>query len=279
MKNFTFLLVLIVCLLTFVKQSFSETTKNTDIVKTFDVELTGNIASFQIQKLTQLHINDSHTFSVPKSKNFRNKCVGVNQYFKANGELGKKGLILKRELTSSAGARSTPMKHLFFRNTFPKMNKLCPKFNSFNDSEKLNFWIWYFAAKAHTESECGRNAYNPRDPNGVSIGELQMPDSWKNRKWRGLTGGAGGCEATPPPVRPPSYTHKKPPASLMAGTDNNLSCGVEVLAGVLCGFYTSPAESCNGTTRAPYGHGFWRKLKDGLKGPIVRDIKEFPLCN
>ncbi len=247
------------------------------------------IMDFVDQATLHLDINENYRFVVPQSGDLFDKCVGDDQYFKADGSLGEKGVILKREITGAVGARSTPMRGLYFRNTFPRMGEICRNYNNFTDDQKLNFWIWYNASKARTESECGRNAYNPNDPAGVSIGEMQMPASYENRKWRGIRDqegvddDAGGCEANPPPVVPPSYTHSSPPSYLMAQTENNLTCAVEVLSGVLCGFYRNPTERCNGTTQAPFGHGFWRQLRvrDATSfnnSPIIRNIRSFPLC-
>lgn len=254
-----------------------------------EVFRTYHILEFVDQATLQLNISDSYRFTVPASGDLNSLCVGADQYFNADGTLGEKGRILKRELISSRGARSTPMRGLYFRNRFPNINRLCRNFDNFNDDEKLNFWIWYFASKARTESECGRNAYNPNDPDGISVGEMQMPASWENRRWRGINddgterGGAGGCYANPPAVRPPSRSHRTTPSLLMAQTENNLTCSVEVLSGVLCGFYRDPTERCNDTTNALYGHGFWRQLRVNddesfSASPIIRNIRSFPLC-
>ncbi len=248
----------------------------------------GQALNFQIldadtQAQTPLNLRSDYQFHAPQKGAMARLCVGADQYFDGNSRLGLKGQILKRELTHALGARSTPMRHLFFRNNFPKMEHLCPRFQLFNDDQKLNFWIWYMAALARTESDCGLNTYNPNDPNGVSVGELQIPASWNNRSWRGvrLKGQerhSGGCNALGEPVTPTSYKDSNPPAFLMANIDNNLTCGVEVLAGVLCGFYNDPAETCRPLVQAPFGHGFWRKLKIDLSGPIIANIQRFPLC-
>lgn len=248
-----------------------------------EVFRTNHILEFVDQATIRLDITNDYRFTVPTSGDLASLCVGSTQYFNADGTLGEKGRILKRELTGSVGSRSTPMRALYFRNTFPNMDKLCRNFDNMTDDEKLNFWIWYNASKARTESECGRNAYNPNDPAGVSVGEMQIPASWENREWRGINGGAGGCDARPPAVHPPSRDHENPPAYLMAQTENNLVCSVEVLSGVLCGFYQDPTEQCNATTYAPYGHGFWRQLRVDDQSsfdasPIIQNIRSFPLC-
>jgi len=241
------------------------------------------VLDIDIQAQTKLYLKSDYQFHAPDKGSMARLCVGPDQYFARNGQLGLKGQILKRELTHDTGARSTPMRHLFFRNNFPKMEKICPRFRQFNDDQKLNFWIWYVAALARTESDCGLNTYNPKDPHGVSVGELQIPASWNNRNWRGvrLKGQerhSGGCNAQGEPVIPSSYSHSHPPAFLMAEVDNNLTCGVEVLAGVLCGFYKDPVETCRPSVQAPFGHGFWRKLQGDLSGPIIANIQSFPLC-
>lgn len=235
------------------------------------------VASFDIQKSTQIDINRSgRNFSISTHGKIGKYCIGPKQYFTKDGRLGLKGRLLEQELTGHG--RSTPMKHLFFRNTFPGMENICPKFNKFTDQQKLNFWIWYFTAMAATESECGRNEYNPNDPQGTSAGELQLPERLSSRKWRGVQSGAGGCDARPPKVRPSSYRYKHPPALYMGQLENNLSCGVEILAGVLCGFYKNPIERCNSSTNKPYGNGFWKQIRTGINGKIIKDVKRLPIC-
>ena len=244
------------------------------------------IVSFAEQASEVLNINEDYRFVVPESGDLKVMCTGSDQYFNSNGTLGAKGIILKRELTSTEGARSTPMKHLFFRNRFPDMDNMCNGFDSFSDDQKLNFWIWYFASIARTESECGRNAYNPNDVNGVSAGELQLPEAWRHRKWRGLTHvgritsdeQAAGCDATSPRQSVPSDRYGNSPAIRMGHIENNLSCGVEILAGVLCGFYRNPTERCNSTTTRPYGNGFWAEIRAGINGKIIKNVRKFPLC-
>lgn len=249
----------------------------------------GKILSRAHQLSTELNINENYKFKVPTAGNLRDLCVGSNQYFKSDGTLGTKGKILKREFTGERNSKSFSMKHMFFRNSFPNMDKLCPKFDSFNDDEKLNFWIWYMASVARTESNCGRYEYNPCDPDGVSIGDLQLPDAWSNREWRGTVSGAGGCNAQPPAAKPNGPNKVKCPdgkthtakATYMVREENNLPCGVEILAGVLCGFYKKAGTKCGTTTQAPYGHGFWAKLlsrNKPLSGDIVFNIRKFPLC-
>lgn len=239
---------------------------------------TNEVASFDVQVNTRLNLDGGgRGFSISSHGKIGQYCLGTDQYFTRDGRLGTKGRILEQELTGRG--RSTPMKHLFFRNTFPGMENICPKFNRFNDKEKLNFWIWYFTAIASTESDCGRNEYNPNDPQGTSAGDLQLPERYSSRRWRGLISGAGGCEANPPQETPRSYSYRSPPQIFMAQTQNNLSCGVEILAGVLCGFYRNPIERCNSTTTRPYGNGFWRQIRTGINGTIIRDVKRLPICN
>jgi hypothetical protein len=242
------------------------------------------LAPLSWQDQFPLRLDRNYQFQVPTSGSLSLLCVGEDQYFQEDGSLGVKGQILARELTSGEGSRSTPMVHLFFRNNFPGMDQLCPNFVEFDDNEKLNFWIWYFASLARTESDCGRNAYNPNDPHGVSVGELQMPASWKNRRWRGVRqlgdpSHAGGCNGAGEPISPSSYFYREPPAYLMADVDNNLSCGVEVLAGVLCGFYSTGLESCQPHVQPPFGHGFWRKLQGEPAPQLLANIQSFPLCH
>lgn len=241
------------------------------------------MASFDRQGQTQLALTPWYRFQAPTHWSMRKLCVGDDQYFTQDGRLGLKGQILKRELVGEHGARSTPMSYLYFRNHLPGMEELCPRYSQFNDDERLNFWVWYFASVAMVESECGRNAFNPYDPNGTSVGELQIPASWQARKWRGLQAmnmdnSPGGCDAVGAAVRPLSRRFPDVPAFQIADIDNNLSCGVEILSGVLCGFYQDPIETCNAEVQAPYGHGFWRDLRQGLEGQIAKNIQRFPLC-
>lgn len=251
------------------------------------------VADRKTQASTHLFVGDDNKGFVFYSGDFVGKyCVGPNEYFTHDGGLGKKGKILKKELLGNG--RSTPMKHLLFRNRFPEMSALCPKFDSFNDKEKLNFWIFYLTATARVESLCGRHEYLCDDPMGSSVGDLQLPESYKiSRWWRGIYGGAGGCEASPPPEAPKVVLSllkeecktegndfgKNIEPMLMAQTQNNLACGVEILSGVLCGFYHNPIEECNPSTTPPFGGGFWKEIRVGLNGKIPKIIRKFPLCN
>lgn len=238
------------------------------------------VRDFWWQASAPLFFDPKYRHTIPQEGLLHEHCVGEQQYFKADGTLGKKGLLLRRELANESGARSTPMKHLFFRNKFPNLNQVCPRFSSFTDDQKLNFWIWYLASIAEVESDCGRNAYNPDSPDGVSAGELQMPEAWKLRSWRGLNPygpEGGGCNATGSAIVPPSYNYKNPPELLLAEPNNNLSCAVEVLAGVLCGFYANDGISCLEETQELSGHGFWYQMQN-LDSDAIQYVRSFPLC-
>jgi|GEM_PF-2386364 len=253
----------------------------TDEVRTVAFE----VVSLEQQKKTPVSLSESYKFVFPDSGPAITKCIGNQQYIQEDGGLGKKGKILKHQFLGRG--QSTTMKHLFFRNQFPGMTEnICPKFNSFTDDEKLNFWIWWVASIAFKESTCGEWDHNPNDPNGTSVGELGLPASWDLRKRRGLRGGAGGCDAKNEAVYPVKPAEGGSRPWRMADLENNLICGVEILAGKLCGFYVEPepGRQCNKHTLRPYGHGMWADLKDNgdwnssLNGVTVEEIRRFPLC-
>ncbi len=239
-----------------------------------------NIVDMSTQAMTRINLTADYRHIVPESGLLADHCVGEDQYFKTDGTLGSKGQLLRRELASEAGAQSTPMRHLFFRNTYPE-NTICPNLSSMTDDQKLNYWIWYMASIAEMESDCGRNSYNPNGSDGVASGEFQLNEDWDSRKWRGLNDArreGGGCNVTGPKVTPPSYAYSSPPQLLMANIENNIPCAVEILAGGLCGFYSTNSGRCLDETRPLTGLGYWQDIRNET-GEIMTNLRSFPLCN
>ncbi|MCB9073472.1 MAG: hypothetical protein H6623_07605 [Bdellovibrionaceae bacterium] len=195
---------------------------------------------------------------LPKDKKIPEEC---KKFIKDDGTYGEYGEILKKEFTGQGKSKN----HIedFFSTNPDDIEKTCSGYTSMNNDEKLNFWIWTSAAIAKDESACNwQGSLNSKagpNGNGVAQGLCQTPklEEGKTPAWRGP-----GCE--------------QPPFS----AENQLSCTVEVLGGLLEGKYKQP--------KTPFGsNSYWAVLrpnntenqeKRDKKTDTLSIIKEFPRC-
>lgn len=207
------------------------------------------------------------------------KCY---DFIDKRGNYGKRGKLLAREILGKG--RSTN-RWEYFKQSTSSILSFCPKFDNFNDEEKLNFWIWTFAAISQTEGTCKENVSTPNATHGLAVSDFQLPEEWKGgRSWRGP-----GCEAS---GKAPSYNDTGKIFNgnfLMANPHNSIPCAVEIMSGSLCGFYSykkwplscDPVKNTKGLTGK---HQYWERLRkseedlDEEEKTIVNMVKEFPLC-
>ena len=170
----------------------------------------------------------------------------------------------------------------YFRsNNIDQMGKICPNFSRLTDQQKLKFWVWTFAAIAWDEGKCISNIARLDATNGVAAGDFQLPENWKDgRSWRGP-----GCDATEEKVQGVNAKRRPIGRFLMANEMNSIPCGVEIMGGAICGFYSTRRwplrceESEGYKGKALFGHHlYWEKLRQPSHGKVLSMVKEYPLC-
>jgi hypothetical protein len=186
-----------------------------------------------------------------------------HRYIKPDGTYGEQGLAIRKEIVGMG--RSSNMREYFLNYELPQMNKLCPKFNTLQKEQKINFWIWYMAAISWDETKCFDDNWqvNKNATDTTAAGEFQMPAPWSHRDWRGP-----GCDAKEPPLN----------GLLMNNPANNIPCAVQTLAYGLCGFYSWNREKCMDKPQKPFGSNlYWSGAKRN-DSKTMKMAKEFPLC-
>ncbi|MCH2534612.1 MAG: hypothetical protein MK008_09255 [Bdellovibrionales bacterium] len=220
------------------------------------------------------HIEKNEYKSPPLTNSFSALGADCSDYIDDNGNYGDRGKLLAKEILGEG--RSTD-RWEYFKQGSRNLSSVCPNFNNLNDEEKLNFWIWTFAAIAWDEGKCISNIARSDATNGLAVSDFQLPENWKSgRSWRGP-----GCNAN---GRAPAVNIRRRRYGnfLMANPSNSIPCAVEIMSGSLCGFYSykkwpltcDPVEKTKGFTGK---HIYWEKMKHN-DAKFVKMIKEFPLC-
>lgn len=131
---------------------------------------------------------------------------------------------------------------------------ICPKWNTFDNEQKIHFWVWTLASIAWKEATCKENARNGKASNGVAVGLLQLDEGTKNRSWRG------------PSCKVPS----------VAKASENLKCGLDIMEDLMeakSGVYKS-----NGLLYGRKNNSYWEQLRHSDGGEIGRRIRAYPPC-
>jgi len=117
----------------------------------------------------------------PKELAANPKCAGfVTPDFK----LGPWGVIIKDQFHKLLNNRPKDVKETFFSNSIPDMPLRCPNFSNLSQAQKIDFWIWLFAAVASQESSC-KNGVFGNGVHSLAVGLTQLPSAWSSRYWRG----------------------------------------------------------------------------------------------
>lgn len=180
------------------------------------------------------------------------------------GKYGPRAQMLIEEILAS------PMRQYFFDNV-RGLEKVCPRFNSMNQEQKLNFWVALFTHLGDFESDCRDWLYNSCT-GGRCGGDFQVPAVASRRHWRvpreyRSAYRGKGCQA--------NYGSGQG-GHWVTGQRNNIACAVQIMAGQLCGFYTKKGagSSCGGLT-SPFARGYWQPINEGK---VKARLKEFSLC-
>lgn len=101
-------------------------------------------------------LNTGKLGMAPKCQNF------ISQ----NGSLGPWGSFVVSTIS--------PKTHPSLFKASSDMNKVCPKFNKMNDSEKERFWVWLVAAVVNNESSCNEKVKVKGVAGATAAGLMQM---------------------------------------------------------------------------------------------------------
>lgn len=161
-----------------------------------------------------------------------------------NGDYGEKGKILKKLLFSKVLGK---FKYPHYFDTVPNdIKTLCPSFKSFSNEQKVNFWIWFYAALSLDESTCGADL-KAQGVNGLAVGDFQMEKSHSLR--------VGGGRPSPE-----CFTGD------ISAFENNASCSVAILNKEL-------GKKENMFSKPTY----WAKLRKP-SGNVYNVLRKYPRC-
>lgn len=173
---------------------------------------------------------------------------GCTGFIRADGSYGPYGRVMENSLNSSQRLKRTLLND--DANTVARdgqMRALCPRFSALLPDERINFWIWTFAAISWAESRCQNLKASPCT-SGNCVGLMQLEERRSLRHWRGRF-----CDV--PSVLDP---------------ENNLKCSLEIMSGQFEGVYGHPPS---------LRHSYWEKLRNHEATSIIKDrIRLFPNC-
>ncbi|MCB9060501.1 MAG: hypothetical protein H6622_03145 [Halobacteriovoraceae bacterium] len=230
------------------------------------------------QKILNTNVFIAPPLKMTYNRNGRLENVNCPNYISSSdGSYGDIGNLLVKEITGQG--HSTDRWNYFNSNEIPGLEEICPNFKTFSEIQKVNFWIWFFTAIAWDEGSCQTNVIRYDATNDTAAGELQIPESWSHRKWRGP-----GCNAFEEKLHGINNEKQKTINTFyMTNYKNYIPCAVEIFSGAICGFYSVRKYplKCNGTARSPFGrHMYWEKLrsKKQNENTIISMVKQYPYC-
>ncbi len=194
--------------------------------------------------------------AVPGIK-FSEKCMKFIDRF---GAYGPYGFEVSEYILSQPDSSSR-----FLNKDIPGMVSdpgTCPKWKSFDNNQKIQFWVWVMASIAHTESSCDPNSVNRGrvpDPSDRPRGLFQLNTLKSKRSWRGPNCGFSSKVAD------------------VLNPKNNIRCAMDIMDELLKG---SEGEYKSNGKIYPT-NSYWQKLrkKDPAGGTIAKLIKTYPLCD
>ncbi len=133
--------------------------------------------------------------------------------------------------------------------------KACPAWAKMDEDEKKHFWVWTMASIANIESSCTPTARGYVNPNGVSVGLLQLDERVSFRKWRGPNCGAKN----------------------ITNVKENLRCGMDIMAELLRG--KEGEYKSSGEIWGSKSSSYWNHLRKKDGGDISELITQNPFCN
>ena len=130
----------------------------------------------------------------------------------------------------------------------------CPNWKDMSIDEKKHFWVWTMASISKIESTCNPKARNGQSTNGVAVGLVQLDERKSQRSWRGQN-----CKT-----------------ASVAGVEDNLRCGLDILAELLEG--KKGEYKGNGELWGRRSSSYWQHLRQKNGGGISDLIQLNPYC-
>ncbi len=116
----------------------------------------------------------------PASSAYRSRTQLCGSFFAQDrAECGQYGKLIYETVRKEFGPTSR-----FFANDITGMGNLCPKFDTFSEDRKAEFWVQVLGAMAAGESDC-KPGTRARATNGWAVGLYQMNEPKSKRAWRG----------------------------------------------------------------------------------------------
>jgi len=192
------------------------------------------------------------------------------------GSYGPRGKMLIRKILES------PMRDYFLNPSLPGLKEACPNSDTWGNDERLNMWVLFFAHVADDESDCQPLSKVGNHCKLRCGGEMQLEEEY-SRRWSRLPTDLRvpglsihdhkfGCRA--------DYRDENDPLGWTQNTENTISCSVEIMGAILCGYHTFIKEprtcSRNESPFADPPESYWEKVNTGL---IKERVQLSPLCH
>ncbi len=188
----------------------------------------------------------------PLTGQFNSNC---DAFIGSNGYYGSWGAVIGETLI--AARQENPAYEVFFADSTTNIDgvtTLCPQWTRLSEEQRVNFWVWTFAAISQAESSCDPGAVANGINGKIAVGLTQLERSRQYRYWRSRdANGNGYCDV-----------------DTVQSVDNNLKCALDIMLGHLTGVYRQPPSVI--------GNSYWQELR-GSNRKIARMISEFQLCH
>ena len=168
----------------------------------------------------------------------RTQCENI---IRSNGEPGQVGILLLAAMKQHQDC--------YFGSGMSPHPSVCGGFSEFSDQEKVNFWLYTFAAIAKDRSNCEPERSSA---SGKYDGLFNLPYAWRDRRDQGL-----------------DQTHCQ-----VGGPSNSRELGFQAN----CAVATLAGDSCEFGARVGSGNSYWNNLQQS-NGSISNILKRFPGCN
>lgn len=177
---------------------------------------------------------------------YREHGANCSKFIDSKGQLGVHGKEIASFIEKVPDSQ-------YFKNSYPGMKTVCPKWESFSKEKKKYFWVWFFAAVAWKESTCREDEIDRGATNGVAVGYLQLDEKKSARYWRG----------------------KSCAVAEVKSAVNNIRCSLEIFNEQLQG--RDGVYEGNGQLGGKGSNSYWQDLR-GAKPHTFTMVKDFPGC-
>lgn len=179
------------------------------------------------------------------SKEFYANGANCENFIRRDGSYGAWGQIIQQGFEEDQEVKASLISDAAAKNA--SLLKICPGFASFDEEDRVRFWVWSMASIAWKESTC-TNTGPKRCSKSNCIGVMQLNEPRHMRSWRGTA-----CDV-------PSVAQPR----------NNLLCAMDILRGQFEGEYGQPGGI------SPYS--YWQELRKRKVTPITSRMMKFPGC-